>query len=60
MSWKVEVAFGGDQWERKPLEKEVATPALGPAVESALHQLGVSDLRTGSFQITVTQAGEKQ
>lgn len=55
MAWHVEVAFAGDKWERETVATEVASPYLGPAVESALHELGVSTERTGSFQITVTQ-----
>lgn len=52
MSWHVRVDFADD---RPRLEISVSTPMLGPAIETALHQLGVSEERTGSYQITITQ-----
>jgi len=52
MGWYITVDFGRD--ERETLIDHVNTPALGPAVESALHKLDLAGERIGSYQITVS------
>ncbi len=58
MAWRVTVHFVRGELHRR--ETVVPTPALGPAVESALHELKFSNEVTGSYQITVTQRGDDE
>jgi hypothetical protein len=54
MAWIITVDFTDG---REQQAVKLATPSLGPAVESALHKMGLSSERVGSYQITVTQPG---
>ena len=54
MGWNVRVDFADG---REPQAVHMNTPSLGPAVESALHKMGLSSERIGSYQITVEQKG---
>jgi len=57
MSWSIQVDMVTEDHGLQRHATKISTPAAGPAVEAALHELGFSDLRVGSFQITVTQEG---
>lgn len=51
MGWFITVDFVDD---RESLAAHIDTPSVGPAVESALHKMQISQERIGSYQITVT------
>lgn len=53
--WRIRIDNYEEDHGLSHAETTVATPCAGPAVEAALHELGFSDRRVGSFQITVTQ-----